>query len=245
MSKGIVMILGGRSDIGLAVAHRFARAGYRIQLAARRTSSLSAEKSDIELRHHVPVSLHEFDALDTKSHKAFVEQLDSLPDIAICAVGVLGDQAAGERNVEAATLVIRSNFEGPASILGHLANHFERRGSGILVGISSVAGDRGRATNYLYGSAKAGFSAFLSGLRSRLQKEGVHVLTVKPGFVSTKMVAGMDLPARLTATPDELAVAIEKAVLKKSNVIYVKPVWRLVMLAIRLMPESVFKTLRI
>lgn len=239
------MILGGRSDIGLAAAHRFAEAGYQIQLAARRAPSLSAEKSDIELRHRVPVSLHEFDALDTASHDAFVEQLDRLPDIAVCAVGVLGDQAAGERDMEAAALVIRSNFEGPASILGSLANRFEQRGSGILVGISSVAGDRGRATNYLYGSAKAGFSTFLSGLRSRLAKKGVHVLTVKPGFVATRMVAGMDLPAKLTATPDEVAAAIEKAVTRKSNVIYVKPIWRLVMLVIRLIPEAIFKTLRI
>lgn len=245
MSKGAVMILGGRSDIGLAVAHRFARAGYQLQLAARRAPSLSAEKSDIELRHHVPVSLHEFDALDTASHDAFVEQLDRLPDIAVCAVGVLGDQAAGEHDMAAAALVIRSNFEGPVSILGSLANRFEQRGSGILVGISSVAGDRGRATNYLYGSAKAGFSAFLSGLRSRLAKKGVHVLTVKPGFVATRMVAGLDLPAKLTADPDELAAAIEKAVTRKSNVIYVKPIWRLVMLVIRLIPESIFKNLRI
>ncbi len=241
MNKGPVLILGGRSDIGLAVAHRFAAAGHPIQLAARNAESLAAEKSDIELRHNVTVSLHEFDALETSTHEAFVDQIDILPETAICAVGVLGDQAANERDIASATLVMRSNYEGPASILGVLANRFEARGSGTLVGISSVAGDRGRAANYIYGSAKAGLTAFLSGLRNRLAKKGVHVVTVKPGFVATKMVEGMDLPAKLTATPDMLAAAIEKAVSRKRNVIYVKLVWAFVMIVIRNIPEFYYK----
>ena len=158
---------------------------------------------------------------------------------------MMGDQALQQHDIDAAIHVLRSNFEGPASIFGHLANRFAARGSGTLVGISSVAGDRGRATNYIYGSAKAGFTAYLSGLRNRLAKQGVHVVTVLPGFVATQMTEGLDLPARLTAQPDEVARAIERAVIKRHNIIYVRPIWRLIMAIIRTIPEPVFKRLKL
>ena len=245
MSKGPVLILGGKSDIGLAVAHRFAAAGHPIQLAARNIEALTREKADLELRHHVTATLHEFDALDTKNHERFVDDLDILPEIAVCSVGVLGDQTKSERDIDAATLVMRSNYEGPAAILAVLANRFDTRGSGTLVGISSVAGGRGRATNYIYGSAKAGFTTFLSGLRNRLAKKGVHVITVLPGFVATRMTEGMTLPTRLTAQPEEVAAAIYQAVRKQRNVVYIRPIWQIVMLVIRNIPERFFKGMKI
>lgn len=245
MSKGTVLILGARSDIAMAIAHRFARAGYKIQLAARNVDGLVADMSDIELRYKVDVSQHEFDALDTALHETFVKRLPVLPDIAVCAVGYMGEQAENERDTRAASLVVRSNFEGPASILAVLANHFEGRGTGCLIGISSVAGERGRATNYVYGSAKAGFTAFLSGLRNRLAKKGVHVVTVLPGFVATKMTEDTDLPDKLTAQPEEVARAVLKAIQKKQNVIYVKPIWQLIMMIIRNIPEWAFKRMKI
>ncbi len=241
--SGVVLILGARSDIGLAVAHAFAADGCPIQLAARNAESLASERDDIALRYNVGVTLHEFDALATGTHAAFVDSLPRLPEIAVCAVGLMGDQAESARDVAAAVSIMRSNYEGPASILAELANRFEMRGSGALIGISSVAGDRGRATNYVYGSAKAGFTAFLSGLRNRLGKKGVHVITVLPGFVNTRMTEGMDLPAKLTAEPQEVGAAILKAVKKGRDVIYVRPVWRLVMLVIRSIPEAIFKKL--
>lgn len=245
MSKGNVLILGARSDMAMAIAHRFAKEGYDIQLSARNADRLAADISDIELRYQVAVTQHEFDALNTASHGAFVEHLPVLPDIAVCAVGYMGEQGENERDTQAASLVMRSNYEGPASILAVLANRFEQRGSGCIVGISSVAGERGRATNYVYGSAKAGFTAFLSGLRNRLAKKGVHVVTVLPGFVATKMTAGMDLPAKLTAQPEQVAEAVLGAVLKQRNVVYVKPVWQLIMMIIRNIPEQVFKGMKI
>jgi decaprenylphospho-beta-D-erythro-pentofuranosid-2-ulose 2-reductase len=240
-----VLILGGRSDIGRAVAHRFAAAGHPVQLALRDPETAAADARDIELRHGVPVSLHGFDALDTAGHGAFLDRLDPAPGIAVCAVGLLGDQAESERDAAAATRVMRANFEAPALILGELANRFEARGSGTLVGISSVAGDRGRATNYVYGAAKAGFTAFLSGLRNRLARKGVHVVTVLPGFVRTRMTEGMDLPAKLTASPEAVAEAIFRAVQKRRDSLYVLPVWALVMAVIRNIPERVFKRMRI
>jgi len=240
-----VLILGGRSDIGLAIAHRYADLGHTVQLAARNAQSLSQEKTDMELRYGVTVTLHDFDVLAPDTHEAFLDGLPALPQIAVCAVGYMGDQAESQRDPAAATLVMRSNFEGPANILALLANLFETRGSGTLIGISSVAGDRGRATNYVYGAAKAGFTAFLSGLRNRLAGRGVHVLTVLPGFVATRMTEGLDLPEKLTTDPETLAVAVARAAEKRRNVIYVKGVWAVVMLVIRNIPEAIFKKLSI
>lgn len=227
------------------MAHKFAALGYSIQLAARNASALESYKTDMELRHGVLVSLHEFDALATDAHEAFVAGLPELPQIAVCAVGLMGQQSENERDVATAVRVMRSNYEGPASILAILANRFEERGSGSIVGISSVAGERGRAQNYVYGSAKAGLTAFLSGLRNRLAKRGVHVMTVLPGFVATQMTEGMDLPAQLTAEPNEVADAIARAVKSKKHVIYVRPIWRLIMLIIRSIPERIFKGMEI
>jgi decaprenylphospho-beta-D-erythro-pentofuranosid-2-ulose 2-reductase len=245
MPKGTVLLLGARSDVARATARRYAAAGYAIQLAARDPERLAAEKTDLELRYRVPVTLLAFDALDVAGHGAFVAALPALPDVVVCAVGLLGKQAEDEQDIAAAITVMRSNFEGPASILGHLANAFAARRSGTIIGISSVAGDRGRATNYIYGSAKAGFSAFLSGLRNRMAGLGVHVITVSPGFIATRMTAGMDLPAKLTATPEEVAEAIFAAQEKRRNIVYVRPIWWLVMLIIRNIPEPVFKRLKI
>lgn len=219
--------------------------GHPVQLAARNAAGDEADRCDIALRHSVAVTLHEFDALATETHQAFVDALPELPEVVICAVGMMGEQAVNERDVQAAAYVMRSNYEGPASIFAVLATRFEDRGSGTLVGISSVAGNRGRATNYVYGSAKAGFTAFLSGLRNRLAKRGVHVVTVLPGFVATRMTEGMDLPAKLTAQPSEVAEAIARAVERRKDVIYVRPVWRLIMLIIGHIPEAIFKRMKI
>ena len=240
MTKGSVLILGARSDIARAVAHRFAAEGHPLQLAARDSAGLQADKADLELRYGVTVTLHDFDALALDTHAAFVGSLGDLPLVAICAVGLMGVQADNEQDIAAAIRVMRSTYEGPASIFHHLANRFAARGAGTLVGISSVAGERGRASNYVYGAAKAGFTAFLSGLRNRLKSKNVHVVTVLPGFVATRMTEGLALPTRLTAEPAEVADAIWTAVARKRNVIYVRPVWRLIMAIIRAIPEPVF-----
>ena len=245
MSEDTVLILGARSDIAMSVARRFAKEGYNIQLAARNVKNLSADKSDIELRYDVTVSLHEFDVLNIEAHNGFVNSLIQLPSVAICAVGYMGKQSENEKDILEAARVMRSNYEGPVSILALLANQFEQRGSGTLVGISSVAGERGRATNYVYGSAKAGYTAFLSGLRNRLAQKGVHVITALPGFVDTKMTEGMNLPASLTANPDELANKIFEAIRSRKNIFYYKKIWFLIMIIIRNIPECLFKNMKI
>lgn len=228
-----------------AIARAFAQKGHPIQLAARDVAGLEADAADLRARYRVAVSLHSFDALDTAGFEAFLASLPELPEIAVCAVGTMGEQAQNERDMAAATQVLRANFEGPALLLGELANRMQARGHGTIVGIASVAGLRGRATNYVYGAAKAGFIAFLSGLRNRLAKEGVHVLTVLPGFVNTAMTAGMDLPEKLTAEPEEVGRAVARAVACKRNVLYVRPIWQVIMTIIRLIPEPIFKKLKI
>lgn len=245
MNKGVVLILGARSDIGLAIAQRFAKSGYDIQLAARNANNLEIQKADIALRNQISVTSHEFDALDTASHDCFLKELPVLPNIVICVVGYMGLQKENERDLQVASIVLRSNFEGPANILAAIANRFEERGNGCLVGVSSIAGERGRAKNYVYGSAKAGFTAFLSGLRNRLAKTPVHVVTVLPGFVETKMTENMNLPKQLTAQPAEVADKVFKAVQTKRNIVYVKPIWQLIILIIKNIPEQLFKKMQL
>jgi decaprenylphospho-beta-D-erythro-pentofuranosid-2-ulose 2-reductase len=237
----ILLVLGGTSDIGRATALLFARQGWTVQLAGRDLSALQREADDIAARSGIAVTTHVIEILDTPSMPGFVERLPALPDAVVSVIGLLGEQARAETDPEHATTIMRSNFEGPALLLGFFAERFLARGSGTIVGVSSVAGDRGRASNYAYGSAKAGFSAFLSGLRNRMAKRGIHVVTVKPGFVRTRMTDGMKLPGPITAEPDEVAQAIWRGIIKQKDQIYVRPIWAFIMFIIRSLPEAIFK----
>jgi decaprenylphospho-beta-D-erythro-pentofuranosid-2-ulose 2-reductase len=239
-----ILILGGTSDMALALARAYAGRGAHLTLAARNPERLDADIADLRIRGAASARHVACDILHSNA-AAFVDALGTLPDVVICAVGLLGDQAAAENNAALAQTILRSNFEGPTLMLGEFANHMEVRGAGSIIGVSSVAGDRGRASNYLYGSAKAGFTAFLSGLRNRLASKGVHVMTVKPGFVNTRMTAGMNLPKLLTAQPEEVARAIIAAADRRRNTIYVYPIWRLIMLIIAHIPEAIFKKMHL
>jgi decaprenylphospho-beta-D-erythro-pentofuranosid-2-ulose 2-reductase len=241
-----ILILGGSSDIGRASALRFARAGWRILLAGRDGGALRREADDIAARTGATVSTHAIDILETGAFEAFVAGLPCLADAILCVIGLLGYQTKAQTDIAHATLVIRSNFEGPALLLGIFAERFAVRGSGTIIGVSSVAGERGRATNYVYGAGKAGLTAFLSGLRNRFGKTKIRVVTVQPGFVRTRMTQGMKLPGPLTAEPAQVAEAIYRAVeVWPRDVIYVKSIWRVIMVIIKAIPEPVFKRLRI
>ena len=244
-AESLVLILGGRSDIGQAIARHFARLGHPIALAARNADSLAPVQSDLEIRYGVAVSLHEMDAVAPATYQALLSSLPALPDIAVCVVGILGDQQEAEQDFSLAQNIIAANYTGPAALFSLLANRFAARGSGTLVGVSSVAGLRGRASNYIYGSAKAGFNVFLSGLRQRLAPAGVHVVTVLPGFVRTRMTAHLALPGLLTAAPNEVAHAVAAAVYNKRSVVYSRWLWRWIMLIIRLIPEPVFRKIKL
>jgi len=244
MSKN-VLILGATSDMALAVARKFGSQGYSITLAARNLEKLKAIQADIQIRQNVPVDIVYFDALEIQSHPAFYHNLPTKPEVVVCVFGLLGDQKRAEHDWEVCEEILLSNYVGAVSILNIVANQMEERKSGVIVGISSVAGERGRQSNYFYGSAKAGFSAYLSGLRNRLYQHGVHVITVKPGFVRTRMIEHMKTPGPLTADPKEVAEDIYEAVIKKKDVIYTRGIWRTVMYVIKSIPEPIFKKLKL
>lgn len=234
------LLLGGRSDIGVACAHEFAANGFDIILAARSSSELEGSVKDLEIRHGVSAYSAEFDAAATETHAEFYASLPVKPDVLLYAIGSLGDQRISEKDWTEAEKVISSNYTGAVSILSIVANDLESRNEGTIIGISSVAGERGRQSNYIYGSAKAGFTAFLAGLRHRLAGTNVKVITVKPGFVATKMTAEMQLPKPLTATPERVARSIFRAYSSGKRTIYTLGVWRQIMFVIRSVPETIF-----
>jgi len=240
-----VLILGATSDMGYAIAKKFAAEGYDIQLAARKPETLRAYQSDLQIRSGKQCSLHAFDALHFESHLSFYNSLFPKPDVTICVIGYMNDNEKVIQNWTETLNTINTNYTGAVSILNLVAADYAQRKSGTIVGISSVAGNRGRQSNYIYGSAKAGFTAYLSGLRNALFSRGVHVMTVLPGFVYTKMTEHLKLPKPLTAQPADVANVIYNGVLKKSNIVYVKWFWRWIMFIITSIPEAIFKKLKL
>jgi len=240
-----ILIIGAKSDIAKATAREYAKQGYDLYLAARNSDELKEFADDVIVRTQRAVNLVELDILDYKSHQVFYDNLQEKPLGVISTVGYLGEQEKAQVNFTEAQQIMDTNYTGVVSLFNIIANDFEKRKSGFIIGISSVAGDRGRKSNYIYGSAKAALTAYLSGLRNRLYDVQVHVLTVKPGFVSTKMTEGMDLPEKLTAQPEEVAKDIYKAQQKGRNVLYTKWIWRWVMLIIKMIPEWKFKGINI
>lgn len=240
-----VLLLGASSDMATAIARRFAQDKYDIILAGRNTTPLAAFKTDLEIRYKVKAEIVQFDATDFASHNSFYKNLPVHPDVTICIFGYLGDQQKAAADWKESENILQSNFVGAVSILNIISEDYKLKKKGMIAGISSVAGERGRQSNYIYGSAKAGFTAYLSGLRNSLHKYGVHVITVLPGFVYTKMTADLKLPALLTATSEQVAEAVKAAVNKRKNIVYVKWMWRWIMLTIKTIPESVFKKLKL
>jgi len=240
------LILGAKSAIAQAIAERLE--GYDFVLAARRSNELEPFAADLRLRRSCQVDLIDFDALDFTSLEHLPQQVHKTCgefDLVVLVFGYMGDQASGRRNTEEMAQTINANFTGAAIALAHLANYLENRDKkGGIIGISSVAGDRGRQSNYLYGSAKGGLSLFLQGLRNRLATTPVHVLTVKPGFVDTPMTQDLD-GLFLVAPPAKVADDIVRAYEKKKNVLYTPFFWRWIMLIIRSIPERIFKKLKL
>ena len=240
-----LLIVGANSDIAIATAKHYAKHGYALMLAARNTGALEPLIGDLSIRGAPSVELFELDVTDSSSHKTFFEQLTTPVSGVLVACGYLGDQTQAQTDQDEFLRIVNTNFVGLAQLINEFANRFEQAGSGFIIGITSVAGDRGRKSNYAYGSAKAGFSAYLAGLRNRLFSAGVHVLEVRPGFVNTKMTEDLDLPPLLTAEAEEVAKAIYQAQTKGKNLIYVKPMWRLIMMVIKNIPETIFKRLNL
>lgn len=242
--SGTWLILGSSSAISRAFALRAAAAGCPILLAGRDQADLEAQAADIAIRHGVRVDVRAFDARNTDSHRALVQSLD-MPtgDLNVfAAFGSMLRQADAEADPALALDAIAVNFTGMVSILLHLAPLLERRRSGKVVILGSVAGDRGRRSNYVYGSTKAGLHAFLQGFRARMFRAGVSVTTVKPGFTDTTMTWGVS-GMFLVASPQALAERCFTQAAKGADEIYAPAFWGLIMALIRAIPESIFKRL--
>jgi decaprenylphospho-beta-D-erythro-pentofuranosid-2-ulose 2-reductase len=236
-----VLILGATSDIGVAVAKKFAQENFTIHLAARDVQQLKPIQSDLQIRYSVQCSVSTFDAEKFSDHTSFYQSLSPSPDIAICVFGYMNENenVIGDWNETLRTINV--NYTGAVSILNIISQDYMQKKQGTIIGFGSVAGERGRQSNYIYGSAKAGFKAYLSGLRNRMFHHNVHVMTVLPGFVYTKMTSHLNLPKPLTAHPSEVATAVFEGFKRKRNIIYVKWFWKWIMMIIKIIPESIFK----
>lgn len=238
-----ILVIGATSAIAEATARRYAKHGARFFLCARNAERLNALAADLMVRGASNVFTEAMDANDFNHHESVIDkaiaEMQGI-DIALIAHGSLDNQPACERDFAAAMSALNTNAISVISLLTHLANRFETQKHGSMAVISSVAGDRGRKSNYVYGTAKSAVSTFLQGLRNRMHASGVHVLTIKPGFVDTPMTAGLR-KGLLWAQPESIAAGIESAITRRRDVVYLPFWWRFIMLAVRSIPERVFK----
>lgn len=242
------LILGAKSAIAQALARRLAAEGYDLVLAARQSPQLEPFAADLRLRTQREVRLWEFDALDgarLASLPGQVERECGPFELGVLVFGYLGDQRLAQEEGAELERILHINFTQAALALSYLANYLEKKGEpGGLIAISSVAGDRGRQSNYCYGAAKGALSLFLQGLRNRLAATPVRVLTVKPGFVDTPMTRGLE-GLFLVASPEKVADDIVWAYKRKKDILYTPWFWRYIMLVIRNIPERLFKRLKL
>ena len=242
-----VVVIGATSAVAQSIAKIHAARRDALLLVARNEQRLQAIKDDLLVHGADSCSLYVLDLCNTEEHDTLWQEIYKdcgKLDVAYIAHGVLPDQKECEESYEKALQSLEVNALSVISLLTGLASRMEADRSGKIVAISSVAGDRGRASNYVYGTAKAAVSTFLQGLRNRLQKSGVTVLTVKPGFIDTPMTKDFE-KGMLWAKPDKVAADIVNATDRNKNVIYTPSFWFLIMLIIKLIPERIFKRLSI
>ena len=243
-----VLIIGATSAIAEAAARLFAARGDALFIVARNAEHLRLIAEDLSVRGAMRAATATLDVTDFAAHEALLDaaerELGSI-DIVLVAHGTLSDQDECQRSVAAMRREFDINGISAMALLTVLANRMEARGSGTLAVISSVAGERGRQSNYVYGAAKAALSTFLGGLRQRLAKANVNVLTIKPGFVDTPMTAAITPKGALWAKPDRVAAGIVKAIDSGRSVVFLPWFWRWIMLVIRLIPEPVFKRIKL
>ncbi len=240
------IILGATSSMAKAFARAVSSEGARVFLAGRDLEDLRVSASDCVQRGAEAAEAMMFDARQQPGFKAIVDRVaqeDGMINVAVF-VGSMPAQSDIDADPSLIDGVIKDSFTGPAAFLQTIAPEMEERGGGTVIGVGSVAGDRGRIGNYVYGSAKAGFHTYLSGLRNRLTRSGGHVVTVKPGFVDSAMTWGIE-GMFLVAPPEKVATDLLRAVEKKKNVIYTPFFWAIIMGIITRIPERIFKKMSI
>lgn len=242
-----ILVLGATSGIAEACCRLWADGGDSLYLVARNAARLSAVAADMRTRGAASVDSAVVNLDDTATHPELlahaINALGGL-DVAFLALGVLGDQAEAERSFITAGQILHTNYAAPVSLLTWLANYCAQRHTGTLAVLSSVAGERGRKSNYVYGSSKAGLTAFVDGLRNRIDRDGVRVMTIKPGPVKTSMTDGMKGSGKF-ADVDAVAATLVEAIDKGTDVVYVPGIWRVIMAVIRAVPERIFKKLNL
>jgi decaprenylphospho-beta-D-erythro-pentofuranosid-2-ulose 2-reductase len=237
-----VLLLGGTSDIALATARAWARSGdLHVVLAARPGPRRDAAVADLT-GAGATVEAVDFDAEATDTHPALIDGIGRDIDVALVAFGVLGDEEQAWQDHDAAVHLATVNYTAPVSVGVCLADRVKRQGHGVIVAMSSVAGERVRRSNFVYGSSKAGMDGFYLGLGEALRGTGGRVLVVRPGFVRTKMTEGRD-PAPLSVDADDVAAAIVKGVANGDDLIWVPGAMRGVMSGLRHVPRAVFRKL--
>jgi short-subunit dehydrogenase len=243
-----ILIFGATSAIAEAVARRYAADGASLFLIGRSEAKLAAVANDLRARGAIQVETYQMDATETPSIGPMLgKAIDVLKeiDIALIAHGSLPDESRATHDVDYLVREFRINAESTILLLAQIATVMVPHGKGIIAVIGSVAGDRGRASNYLYGAAKSAVHAYASGLRARLWKTGIRVVTIKPGFVATPMTAHLNLLARLTSSPEKVAADVCAAIGGASDVIYTPRYWRVILWIVRVLPEWIFKRLTI
>ena len=238
-----ILIIGATSAIAQQVARCFANRGCDIFLAARHLEKLAVVESDVLVRGANKCAIGKFDALNFNQHSGLINDAISFLghiDVVLLAHGILPDQKKCETSIEETLTSFNINSQSFFSLLTELAKHMEKQGHGTIAVISSVASDRGRQSNYVYGAAKSAISTFSDGLRNRLYRSNVHVLTILPGFVDTPMTQKFD-KGPLWASPEKVAHDIIRGIEKKKNVIYTPWFWYFIMFIIRSIPEPIFK----
>jgi short-subunit dehydrogenase len=250
MSENVV-IVGATSGIGRALSHVMAKRGCRLVLAGRKVEELERDASDVRVRYGVEVAVEPFEAVDYDGFAAFVarcrQSVGGMLHGAVICHGLYADTPQVLGDLPMLKRLIDVNFTSVAWLSECFAADFAQRPErGWLAVISSVAGDRGRQSNYAYGATKAGLSAYLQGLRNRRFRDGVHVLTIKPGPVDTPMLEGRGFEnSKIVASPERVAIQIDRAIRRRRNVIYTPHLWRVIMAIIRAIPEPIFKRLRL
>jgi len=240
-----ILVLGATSGIAQACIRLWAARGDSLFLVARNADKLNAVAADASIRGAAHVDTAAADLDDTAAHPALLAHaVNSLAglDIAFIAFGVLGD--SGDHSFASAEAVLHTNLVAPVSAITWLGDYFAQRHMGTLAVMSSVAGDRGRKSNYIYGASKAGLSAFVDGLRNRIDREGVRVMTIKPGPVRTAMTESMKGSEKF-ADVEKVAATLVKEIDKGTDVVYVPGIWRIIMTVVRAIPERIFKKMNL
>ncbi len=237
------LIFGGTSDIGVAIAKEFLLNNFDITLIGRNEENLKTNQSALSLISQGEVKTVVQDFLDISNAKYDFESLISESELSVISYGEMNNQEYLENSNDEILSCLNTNYVSQIQLINQINNIYRKIGNKSILAVSSVAGDRGKSSNFIYGSTKAGLSEYLSGLRQ--SNNNVHICTIKPGFVYTKMTKHLSLPPLLTSTPEKVGKKVFEAYKNKSDVVYISKAWKYIMFIIKCIPEFIFKRIKL